>query len=227
MGGHHPEFMPQPVHRLFMENNTPLLQPWVLMDMSQLMSWMTLLILLNFLIFLLVAFWVFFSPTLHLYCSHSIVAPCNEPLPRWLECTPTWQLLDIQMWRITKGIWIQGSVPLVFTHKPGFYEAAGCILKFIPVYLPDFNPIKVSFSAGELRKKTKKCWTLNIYSEEMDSMRILPLGLLRKSCCRSLWSMCCCHTCEGTGVVPPFWLYLIQHLWGNKSISVETRYHQN
>ena len=52
MGGHHPEFLPQPVHSLFMENNTPLLQPWVLMDMSQLMSWMILLILLNFLIFL-------------------------------------------------------------------------------------------------------------------------------------------------------------------------------
>jgi len=34
----------------------------------------------------------------------------------------------------------------------GSDEVAGCILKFIPPYSPDLNPIEESFSAGEERK---------------------------------------------------------------------------
>jgi len=45
----------------------------------------------------------------------------------------------------------------------------GCILKFIPPYSPDLNPIEESFSAGE---ETKNVWVLNtereIPSEKLD-----------------------------------------------------------
>ena len=37
--------------------------------------------------------------------------------------------------------------------QPGSHKVAGCILKFIPAYSPDLNPIEESSSAGEVKKK--------------------------------------------------------------------------
>ena len=49
---------------------------------------------------------------------------------------------------LQKALESKGSCSLC-TQKCGSHKATGCILKFIPVYLPDLNPIEESFSAGE------------------------------------------------------------------------------
>jgi len=38
----------------------------------------------------------------------------------------------------------------------GSDEETGCVLKFIPPYSPDLNPIEESFSAGEERKNEQR-----------------------------------------------------------------------
>jgi len=45
------------------------------------------------------------------------------------------------------------SLDLLHTNGHEPHIVTGCLLKFIPAYLPDLNPIEESFSAGNGMKK--------------------------------------------------------------------------
>ena len=77
---------------------------------------------------------------------------------------------------------------MFFSHayRHGSHRITGCILKFIPAYSPDLNPIEESFSAGKVMDKKVEISAKMCCSEKLDSTRVSPVDWLRNPNCRPL-----------------------------------------